>query len=143
MGAWAAGPFDNDDAAAWAGELDDAEPAERPEMIRAALVEAADEDDYLKVSVAEVAIAAAAVLAATQPGGPEFDSSFAPGFLLTGEPAVLSGPPAVLDELVPLALRALDRVVADESEWHDLWQDSGDLDAAITALAPVREALGG
>jgi len=143
MGAWATGPFDNDDAAAWAVELDDAEPADRAEMIRAALAEAADEEDYLKVSAAEVALAAAAVLATIQPGGPEFDSGFAPKFLQLGEPDALPAPQRLLDELVPLALRALDRVVADESEWHDVWQDSGDLDAAITALAPVREALGG
>ncbi len=140
MGAWATGPFDNDDAAAWAGELDDAEPVDRPYMIRAALVEAADEKDYLAVSVAEIAVAAAAVLAASQPGGPEFESSFAPDFLQLGGVDGVDGAP---DDLVPLALRALDRVVADDSEWYDVREERGDLDAAITALVPVREALGG
>jgi len=137
MGAWATGPFDNDDAAAWAGELDDAEPGDRPDLIRTALAEAADEDDYLKVAVAEVAIAAAAVVAAAQPGGPEPESGFAPAFLRLGEPVSLP------DDLVPLALRALDRVVADESEWCELWEESGELDAALTSLAPIRDALGG
>jgi hypothetical protein len=137
MGAWATGPFENDDAANWAGELDDSEPAERPSMIRAALSEAAEEVDYLKVAVAEVAVAAAAVVAAAQPGGPEFESGFAPAFLHDGEVALLTV------DLVSLALRALDRVVADDSEWCELWDESGDLDAALAALAPVREALGG
>ena len=137
MGAWATGPFDNDDAADWAGELDDAEPPDRQAVIRTALAEAADEPDYLKVAVAEVAIAAAAVVAASQPAGPEFESGFAPKYLQLGEVHPLP------DDLVPLALRALDRVVADDSEWCELWDESGELDAALTGLAVVREALGG
>jgi Domain of unknown function (DUF4259) len=137
MGAWDIGPFDNDGAADWAGELDDAEPEQRPALVRAALAEAADEVDYLRVEVAEVAVAAAAVLAATRPGGPVFESGFAPKLLFVDEPLDLS------DDLVPLALRALDRVVADESEWRELWEESGELDGALNALAPVREALGG
>ena len=137
MGAWATGPFENDDAAGWASALDDAEPADRPGMIRAALAEAADERDYLKVAVAEVAVGAAAVVAAAQPGGPEFESAHAPSCLADGEVEPLA------DDLVALALRALDRVVADESEWYELWEEAGYLDAALNALAPVREALGG
>jgi len=137
MGAWATGPFENDDAAGWAGELNDAEPAELHRLIRAALAEAADEADYLRVAVAEVAVAAAAVVAAAQPDGPEFGSGFAPMFLQDGDGLTLP------EDLVPLALRALDRVVADESEWSELWHDCGDLDAVLSALTPVREALGG
>ena len=96
MGAWGAGPFDNDDAADWAGELEDAEPDERPAMIRAALSDAADEPDYLKIAVGEIAIAAAAVV-----------------------------------------------VVADESEWYELWEESGKLETVLAALAPIREAFDG
>lgn len=137
MGTWAAGPFDNDRAADWAGELDDTEPADRAELVRDTLADAADGTDYLQVDVAEAAIAAAAVLAATLPGGPEFDSGYAPKLLVADPPLVLP------DDLVPLALQALDRVAADESEWRELWEDNGNLDAALTALIPVREALGG
>lgn len=137
MAAWDTGPFDNDGAADWAGELDDAEPPARAGLVRAALTEAAEEADYLRVEVAEVAVAAAAVLAASRPGGPVFESGFAPKLLFVDEPLELS------DDLVPLALRALDRVVANESEWRELWEESGELDAVLTALAPVREALGG
>jgi Domain of unknown function (DUF4259) len=137
MAAWDTGPFDNDGAADWAGELDDAEPPARAGLVRAALTEAAEEADYLRVEVAEVAVAAAAVLAASRPGGPAFESAFAPKLLFAEEPLELA------DDLVPLALRALDRVVADESEWRELWEESGEFDAVLTALAPVREALGG
>jgi hypothetical protein len=77
------------------------------------------------------------VLAATRPGGPEFDTAFAPKCLQLGDPLPLP------DELVPLALRALDRVVADDSEWHELWEQAGELDTALNELTPVREALGG
>ncbi len=137
MGTWAAGPFDNDGAADWAGELDDAEPEGRAELIRAALAEAADEGDYLKVDTAEVAVAAAAVVAATRPDGPEFESGYAPKFLRSGEPYALP------DDFVPLALSALDRVIADDSEWRELWEDDGNMDLVLTELAAVREALGG
>lgn len=139
MGTWSVGPFDNDGAACWAGELDDAEPQERTALVRAALAEAADEDDYLRVDTAEVAIAAAAVVAACRADGLEFESAFAPTFLHAppDERCVLP------DDLVTLALRALDRVVADDSEWHELRDDSGGLDEAMAALSIVRESLGG
>jgi hypothetical protein len=137
MGTWAAGPFDNDGAADWAGALDDAEPPERSALVRAALAEAAEETDYLRVDVAEVAVAAAAVVAACLPDGLEPESGYAPKFLSSGERQPLP------DDLVQLALRALDRVVADDSEWSELWDQSGGLDEVMAALAPVREALGG
>lgn len=137
MGTWAAGPFDNDGAADWAGALDDAEPQERTALVRAALAEAADEVDYLRVDVAEVAVAAAAVVAACLPDGLELESGYAPKFLFSGERHVLP------DDLVQLALRALDRVVADDSEWYELWDEGGSLDEMLAALTPVRETLGG
>lgn len=37
MGTWDFGPFDNDSAADWCGDLDEAAPGDRVGMIRAAL----------------------------------------------------------------------------------------------------------
>ncbi|PZG38067.1 hypothetical protein C1I98_24840 [Spongiactinospora gelatinilytica] len=37
MGTWDVGPFDNDTAADWRGDLNDAAPSERLDMIRRAL----------------------------------------------------------------------------------------------------------
>ena len=46
MGAWDAGPFDNDSAADFAGDLDDAPENDRVAMIRAVLTTAVETDGY-------------------------------------------------------------------------------------------------
>lgn len=137
MGAWGSGPFDNDDAADWSGELNDAEPGERVEMIRAALTRAAQEDDYVELDTAHVAIAAAAVVAAQRPEGTPVESVYAPEFLTGGEDLDLP------EEFTELAIRALDRVVSDESEWREQWEDADELSEALAALVPLREGLTG
>jgi hypothetical protein len=70
MGTWDAGPFGNDDAADFAGELDDAPAHTRIEMIGAVLERVANpaEDDP-RLSDAPRAVAAAALIAAQCPGG--------------------------------------------------------------------------
>jgi hypothetical protein len=137
MGTWDTGPFDNDTAADWCGGLSDADPDERAEMVRTALAAAADERGYLDADEACEAVAAAAILASTRPGGEAITSAYAPDFLLDG------GSVDLPDELVPLAVRALDRIMADESEWRDLWADAdtASRDAAFTGLAHLRTAL--
>jgi hypothetical protein len=69
MGNWDIGPFDNDGAADWCGNLHDAEPAERVGLIRQALREAAAETGFLDSREGERAIAAAAVISSQLPGG--------------------------------------------------------------------------
>jgi Domain of unknown function (DUF4259) len=135
MGTWDKGAFDNDDAADFSGDLDDAKPADRPRLIREALVAAADNSDYLENSVACQAIAAAAIVAAQQPDGPEVDSVYGPDFLTEGESMDLP------DDLVELSLRAIARVLDAESEWRELWEEAEELDEAIIALEPIRAAL--
>jgi hypothetical protein len=132
MGAWGTGVFENDGALDFLAELRDTAPAERAAFVRERLGEAADEDDYLEVDSGQHAVAAAAVVAAVRSG--------------TGQASVDTGiptaelPPADPD-LVSLALRALDRVAADDSEWHELWAE-GDLYAdAMATLAVLRTAL--
>ncbi|MBO3750037.1 DUF4259 domain-containing protein [Streptosporangiaceae bacterium NEAU-GS5] len=134
MGMWDVGPFDNDSAADWCGDLDDAEAAERPELIRDALTAAADEQGYLDSHEACAAIAAAAIVAA-QHGGPAITSPYAPDFMLNGGTVQL---PA---DVAALALRALDRVVAAESEWRALWEEADGFAAATGSLTTIREAL--
>jgi hypothetical protein len=135
MGTWDKGPFDNDDAADFSGDLDDATPADRPRLIREALLAAADNSDYLENTEACQAIAAAAVVAARQPDGPELDSVYGPGFLAEDETLDLP------DDLVELSLRAIARILDEESEWRELWEEADELDEAITALEPIRAAL--
>jgi hypothetical protein len=68
VGAWDSGPFDNDDAADFAAQLDEADPNQRIVMIREALRISDDEETFPR------AVAAAAVLAAAKAGLP-IDSS--------------------------------------------------------------------
>lgn len=73
MGTWGTGPFDNDTAADWCGDLNEAAPARRPAMIEQALTAVVEEEDYLDSDFAVEAIAAAAIVAAQQPAGPPVD----------------------------------------------------------------------
>jgi hypothetical protein len=133
MGTWDFGPFDNDDAADWSGDLQDTDPARRAALIRETLDEVLHEDEYLEADVANQAIAAAAVIASQLPGGTPLTTAYAPDFLTAGETLDLP------DDLPALALRALDRIAGDDSEWSELWEDG--LPKALAALRPVREAL--
>ena len=128
MGAWDTGPFDNDAAADWGGEFSEASDEARLEMLEEALRAAADETDYLDADVAFEAIAAAAVVAARMPGGPEVDTE-------------LSLDADLPRELPELALRALDRVVDEDSAWRDQWDELDQLDEAVAMLDPIRSAL--
>jgi hypothetical protein len=135
MGTWDKGAFDNDAAADFSGDLDDAAPADREQLIRDTLATAADNADYLESSEACRAIAAAAIVASQQPDGPGVDSVYGPDFLADGGSISLS------DDLVELSLRAIARVLDEESEWRDLWVEADGLEDAIGALEPIRAAL--
>jgi hypothetical protein len=137
VGTWDTGAFDNDTAADWCGDLDEAGPTQRVRMIRDALTAVVDEDGYLDSDLAAEAITAAAIVASQLPGGPPIDSPYAPDFLATG--TTLSLP----DDLPRLALLVLDRIVGDDSEWRGVWKDSGSFAEAVAELQPIRAALAG
>jgi hypothetical protein len=128
VGAWDKGPFDNDAAADWGGEFIEASDEARLEMLEEALLAAADETDYLDADVAFEAVAAASVVAARLPGGPSVDAELS---LEAELPSKLPG----------LALRALDRVVDEDSAWRDQWDEQDQLDDAMAVLNPIRSAL--
>jgi hypothetical protein len=128
VGAWDIGPFDSDAAADWGGEFGEASDEARLEMLEEALRAAADETDYLDADVAFEAIAAAAVVAARMPGGPAVE-------------AELSLDDEVPAELPGLALRALERIVDEDSAWRDRWDEQDRLDDAVAVLDPIRSAL--
>jgi hypothetical protein len=128
VGVWAPGVFGNDWTADFAIEFDETEPAERIGLLRRSLVDAleAEEEDELEEFMG-AAIGAAAVVAATLPGGP---------------PVGDEGPSDVADLVVPadlvlLALQAFDRVVTDEPEYAEMLDDP----EYAPALRAVREAL--
>ena len=137
MGSWAAGPFDNDTAADWCGELDDTAPERRPALVERALRAVLDEPGYLDSDLAVEAVAAAAVIAAHRPGAAPVDSPYAPDFLTGGGRADLP------ERFRPLAVQVLDRVVADESELAELWAEAGEPNEFLAEVASLRAALAG
>ena len=136
MGTWDMGPFDNDKAADWCGDLHEAAPADRPGRVRDALAAVVDDGDaYLDSSLADAAIAASAVIASQLPGGVPLTSAYAPDFLLEGGRLIV---PA---DVPALAVRALDRILAADSEWRELWEDTGRGTEAVAGLHHLRELL--
>jgi hypothetical protein len=111
VGTWDIGPFDNDTAADFAGDLDEAALEEREPMIRRVLKRAADVRDFLEIPDAERAVAAAALVVAQHPDGWPACSNYGPS-----EPL-----PELPVDLRTLAVEALDQVVAESSEIAELW----------------------
>ncbi|WP_033342634.1 DUF4259 domain-containing protein [Catenuloplanes japonicus] len=131
MGAWGSGPFENDIALDWRDALQRSVTGDRAGLIRNALVS----PDLLTYGAAAEAIAAATVVAAILPGGQAlFDASGLPEEEAHRIPTTADTP--------ALALRALDTVVTDESEWRRLWSESPSLYAeAVATLQQVRGIL--
>ena len=100
MGTWGTGPFDNDTAADFAGDLDDAPPGEREALVRGVLARTVSAAGYL--DEAQEAVAAAALIAAQCPGGRPVETVYGPEQPL----------PVFPEDLRELAARALDRVLA-------------------------------
>ncbi|MFD7912856.1 DUF4259 domain-containing protein [Streptomyces sp. NPDC059752] len=114
MGTWDAGPFDNDTAADFCDDLDEAAVGEREGIVRGALTRVIDTaSDYLEAPESDQAVAAAALVAAQCPGGEPAHPVYAPEESLPD-----------LTGLRDLALQALDRVMTEPSELMELWAGS-------------------
>ncbi|AUY52428.1 DUF4259 domain-containing protein [Streptomyces sp. CB01881] len=116
MGTWDIGPFENDTAADFADALDETAMEERENLIRSALTRTVRTQDYLDSSEGVEAVAAAALIAAQFPGGEPISTSYGPDETL----------PAFAADLRALAVDALDRVLAEESELAELWDETVD-----------------
>jgi hypothetical protein len=137
MGTWDVGPFDNDTAADWCGDLDGAAADQRATLIRNALSRVAEHgDEYLDSDDAVEAIAAAAIVASQVPGGTAIVTAYAPDFLLEG------GTVEVADDVPAIAVRALDRIVGDDSEWRELWEEAEEsFPQALASVQSIRATL--
>jgi hypothetical protein len=133
MGAWATGPFDNDAAADWVGDLEAAIPNTFASTFRP--VTAIELDLYLEEPEASEAIAAAEVVAAMR--------GF-PGDAVRGRPEVLAWAEQHLEwastDLVNEAVSAVERVRA-ASELRDLWAESEDFQAWVAGLDDLLSRL--
>ncbi|MFF2147462.1 DUF4259 domain-containing protein [Kitasatospora sp. NPDC058190] len=136
MGTWDIGPFENDMAADFADALDEAAENEREALVRSTLIRTIQTRDYLESPEGAEAVAAAALIAAQCPGSEPLNTSYGPDEAL----------PIFATDLRPLAVEALDRVVAEESELADLWDETMDgpkwrqtISRIRAILAPVPE----
>jgi hypothetical protein len=116
MGAWGEKTFQNDSSLDWLAELD----AGGVEMLRDTLSRVADTDqeDYLDVDDGTSAIAAAEIVAAALGHGRDRLTEAAITWLD-------ANPGALVAEDLTLANRAVERVLAGESELRALWDENG------------------
>lgn len=117
MGAWDATVFGNDDAADWAGDLADA--GQEQLVVQALECTGTAGSEYLDAPEGAQALAAAEIVAAAA-GAPTEVSPYNERAL-----AWASGRTGLV-ELIPVAIRAVDRVVADDSELAEQWAEAGD-----------------
>ncbi|MDQ4052822.1 MAG: DUF4259 domain-containing protein [Actinomycetota bacterium] len=124
MGAWGTKPFDNDDAADWAAQLDESDDALA--FARQTLQDVLDADDSVEASAGNEAIAAAAWVTSGLPGEAPVDPEYGPE----------TAPTTPDDALLELTVAALQRVLSDRSELVELWAEAADVDrAAFTTSA--------
>jgi hypothetical protein len=132
MGAWGAGPFQNDDALDFLAELSELPPAEMGGRITSAL--ALPSDGCLKLPEACAAIAAAGLIAAARSAASEGLDAEAIAVMQSNE--------VIRDaQLRDLALAALVRVNGQSSEWRDLWLESDSWEEADQMIAGLSAGL--
>ncbi|MEU9505297.1 DUF4259 domain-containing protein [Micromonospora sp. NPDC048170] len=116
LGFWDVGPFDNDDAADFAGDLDVVTADARVEMVGRVLDRVVTTSDDVDMWHIPKAIAAAALIAAQCPGGDATCPIYGPSTPM----------PRFPNSLKDLAIDALDNVLASSSwravEWNDALQ---------------------
>lgn len=132
MGAWGAGPFDNDDA----GDFADA-VARRGDL--AAIKSAFDQvlaADYVEAPLAWEAVAGADIIAML--AGRPCDKTDYPESIQNWSKNLARAPSADEKEK---ARRALDRILSPQSELLELWEDSDDLEAWKASLEDIKRRL--
>lgn len=134
MSAWGVGPFENDDALDFLGEVEESARAGQLDSVSRPLQQLAFSAGYLEAPLISEGIAAAALLGAALRPSEAADEPSAPdwvGGLAAGD---------VPNELVEVARRALRRALhPDNNELHDLWSES---DGLADWQSAVRRVLG-
>ena len=142
MSTWGMGPFDNDSAADFVGDFDEMGAADPRATLHGALTEVLHASGWIRGSVAQRALASAAIIAATLPSGYEYTRHAAEGDI----------PRQYEPEFIDLAVDAIHRIVNDGNDVRSDWEDRGmqsewrtSMDRLLAALgfgvAPEMEAL--
>lgn len=130
MGAWSAGPFDNDDAADFLMEL---EEAPSWQTVRKAFEDVLSNSDYIDISEGARVCAGAALI--TVAAGKSEVSAQDIHMTLDA-----MGP--VPDGLAFMARQALRRVSTGDSEIRELYLDTGSYSDWTETVAAIDQALG-
>lgn len=122
MGAWGALAFDNDEACDWSAGLEGVSDLSYVEETLGQLEE--ESDDYLDSDTACSALAACEVLARLR-GKPGYQNAYTE----TVDQWVASHPQNPSTALLQRAEAAITRILGDESELRELWEDAEGTDA--------------
>jgi hypothetical protein len=135
MGTWSVDAFGNDDAADWVYELEEAVDLSPIEDAIAAVLEVGDE--YLEAPEASIALAAIEVLARL--GGSSGEKS---SYTETADKWVASTQVKPTVELIDKAQAAIARILAEDSELNELWQESEEYEAWLASVSDLRARVG-
>lgn len=135
MGAWSHEPFGNDTAADWKYELEAAKDLSLIEGAFDRVLES--EEDYVDASDAEQAVAAADVLARLVTQRTENLEKLQ---IVDAWVAKIQVKPR--KELIRKAQQALHRIMSEESELFELWQESGSYDDWAASMNSLQQQLG-
>jgi|SRR5579859_4193430 len=134
MSSWGCGPFDNDTAADFAADLDEAPEPARLGMLHTALTAVDTGGDYVDGARAEVALAAVALIARDLNGGAEFQSQhYGPAGHL----------PPIPKNLISLAVDVVDCLLNGENDVKRYWSESSEGDNWFAAMRRLRVVLDG
>lgn len=117
MGTWGSGPFDNDIAADLLGYLSEQDPTQRRETLEQIIHRAREHMEVHWMDSPREVVGAAAVLAASLPGGEAEATEIARLQFDPGEITL----PEVNPELVDAALEALQVAAGPDGGWLDGW----------------------
>lgn len=135
MGAWSHEPFGNDTACDWGYELLGGNDLT---LVREAVDAVLDQEGYLDADLACEALAAAEVISRHMGRGTQSDA------YTTDIEAWLTTVSERPDpELIDKARRVIDRIMADDSELRELWDESDDARQWSDSVAALRLSLHG
>ena len=135
MGTWGNGSFENDDAADFMADLTDVADLR---LVSDALAAVLAAEDYLEAPEACLGIAAAEVVAAAA-GRPTAAAQKEEE--LTEWLARIA--PEMSPDLIKQAIQALDRIVGEQSELRELWEEADEADAWQATVMALKAKLQG
>lgn len=133
MGAWGHGTFDNDDACDFGGDMTESNDLSPVEQLFDRIEQA---DEYVDASDGGMALAACEVLARLK-GYAGYHNSYTEDVdaWVAAHPM---NPPA---SLVNRGVKIIDRVLSEQSELRDLWEETDDAEPWKAAVADLRSRL--